>query len=129
MTIGSHLGSALSPYLFALIIDELIAHNQEEVPWCMLFADDIVLVDESRDCVNAKLERWRKALESKGLKISRTKTEYMVCHFSGHIEKAETTMRIEDYEIQQSDSLRNLGSIISNDGEINEDVEHMIKAG
>ena len=57
MTIGSHLGSALSPYLFALIIDELIAHNQEEVPWCMLFADDIVLVDESRDSVNAKLEK------------------------------------------------------------------------
>ena len=65
----------------------------------MLFADDIVLVDELRDCVNAKLERWREALESKGFKISRTKTEYMNCNFSGDIEIVETTMRIEDHEI------------------------------
>ena len=27
-------------------MDELIAHNQEEVLWCMLFVDDLVLVDE-----------------------------------------------------------------------------------
>ena len=38
-------------------MDELNAHIQEEVPWRMLFADDIALVDESRDRVNAKLER------------------------------------------------------------------------
>ena len=37
--------------------DELIAHIQEEVPWCMLFVGDIVLVDESRNGVNAKLDR------------------------------------------------------------------------
>ena len=70
MTIGLHQGSALSLYLFTLIMDELIAHIQEEVPWYMLFVDNIVLVDESRDCVNAKLETWWEALESKGFKIS-----------------------------------------------------------
>ena len=58
VTIGLHQGSTLSLYLFALIIDELTTHIQEEVPWCMLFVDDIVLVDESRDAVNAKLEIW-----------------------------------------------------------------------
>ena len=45
--------------------------------------DDIVLVDESRDGVNAKLERWWETLESKGFKITRTKTKYMNCNFSG----------------------------------------------
>ena len=129
MTIGLHQGSTLSPYLFALIMDELTAHIQEEVPWCILFADDIVLVDESRAGVNAKLKRWREALESKGFKISRTKAEYMDCNFVGHMERAETIMRIEDQEIPQSDSFRYFGSIISNDGEIDEDVEHRIKAG
>ena len=45
----------------------------------MLFADDVVLVDESRAGVNRKLELWRRTLESKGFKLSRTKTEYMMC--------------------------------------------------
>ena len=49
--------STLSPYLFARIMDELTAHNQEEVPRCMLLVDDTVLTDASRDGVNAKLER------------------------------------------------------------------------
>ena len=43
----------------------------------MLFADDVVLVDESRAGVNMKLELWRQTLESKGFRLSRTKTEYM----------------------------------------------------
>ena len=52
----------------------------------MLFADDVVLVDESREGVNRKLELWRHTLESKGFRLSRTKTEYMRCDFSatGH---------------------------------------------
>ena len=95
----------------------------------MLFADAIVLVDESRDGVNTKLERWREVLESKGFKISRTKTEYMVCDFSRHIERAETTMRIKDHEIPQSNYFRYLGSIVRNDGEIDKHVEHRIKVG
>ena len=51
----------------------------------------------------------------------------MDCNFSGHIQGAETTMRIKDQEIPQRDSLCYLGSIISKDGEIDEDVEHRIK--
>jgi hypothetical protein len=37
-------------------MDELTYAIQEVVPWCMLFADDIVLIDETRVGVNVKLE-------------------------------------------------------------------------
>ena len=60
-----HQGSALSPYLFVLVMDEVTRDIQGEIPWCMLFADDVVLVDESRAGVNMKLELWRRTLESK----------------------------------------------------------------
>ena len=46
----------MSPYLFALVMDEVIRDIQGDIPWCMLFADDVVLVDESRTGVNQKPE-------------------------------------------------------------------------
>ena len=53
----------------------------------------------------------------------------MDCNFGGHIQKAETTMRIDAQEIPQRDSFCYLGSIISKDVKINEDVKHRIKVG
>ena len=54
--IGLYQGSALSPYLFALVMDELTRDIQGDIPYRMLFAGDVVLVDESRTVVNQKLE-------------------------------------------------------------------------
>ena len=55
INIGLHQGSALSPYLFALVMDEVTRDIQGDIPWCMLFADDVMLVDESREVVNRTL--------------------------------------------------------------------------
>lgn len=46
----------MSLYLFALVMDEFTEDVQGDIPWCMLFADDVVLVDESRTGLNRKLE-------------------------------------------------------------------------
>jgi hypothetical protein len=59
INIGLHQGLALSPYLFALVMDEVIRDIQGDIPWCMLFIDDVVLVHESRTGVDQKLELWR----------------------------------------------------------------------
>ena len=52
-----HQGSALSPFLFTLAMNELTKGIQNGLLWCMLFVDDIALVDESRQGVNNKLEQ------------------------------------------------------------------------
>jgi hypothetical protein len=82
INIGLHQGSALSPYLFALVMDEVTRDIQCGIPWCMLFADDVVLVDESRTGVDQKLGLWRRTLEANGFRLSRYKTKYMKCDFS-----------------------------------------------
>lgn len=56
VTMCLYQGSELSPYLFELIMNKLTANIQEDVPWCMLFADDLVLIDEKRIRLNIKLD-------------------------------------------------------------------------
>ncbi|KAM2624013.1 hypothetical protein TB1_031028 [Malus domestica] len=129
ITVGLHQGSSLSPYLFALVMDELTGHIQGDIPWCMLFADGIVLIDETQEGVNAKLNLWREVLESKGLRLSRSKTEYMECKFSANGGQNELGVRIGDQEIPKSDRFRYLGSILQKNGELNEDLNHRIQAG
>lgn len=63
-----HQGSVLRPFLFALMMDELAQSIQEKVPWYTLFANDIVLIDETRNRVNARFEVRRQTMESKGIK-------------------------------------------------------------
>ncbi|XP_071728779.1 uncharacterized protein [Rutidosis leptorrhynchoides] len=55
--VGLHQGSALSPFLFALILDELSRGIQEGIPWCLIFADDIVLISETKEELNRRLEQ------------------------------------------------------------------------
>jgi len=116
-----------SPYLFALVMDEVTRDIQGDIPWCMLFADDVVLVDESRAGVNRKLELWRQTLESKGFRLSRTKTEYMRCDFGATHEEGDVSL--EGQVVPKRDTFRYLGSMLQRDGDIDEDVSHRIKAG
>ena len=128
LKIGLHQGSALSPYIFALVMDEVTRDIQGEIPWCMLFADDVVLIDESRIGVDRQLELWRHTLESKGFRLSRTKTEYMRCEFSG-VRSDDGDVTLAGQVVPRKDTFRYLGSMLQSDGEIDEDVSHRIRAG
>ena len=93
----------MSPYLFALVMDEVTRDIQGDIPWCMLFTDDVVLVDESQARVNRKLELWRQTLESKGFRVSRTKTEYMICDF-GNATHEEGDVSLEGQGVPKKDT-------------------------
>ncbi|KAG2551497.1 hypothetical protein PVAP13_9KG401250 [Panicum virgatum] len=95
---------------------------------CMLFADDVVLVDESRDEVNRKLELWRRTLESKGFRLSRTKTEYMRCDFSASRHDGGD-VSLDGQVVAHKDTFRYLSPMLQKDGDIDEDVRHRILAG
>jgi len=94
----------------------------------MLFADDIVLINETRSGLNEKLEKWRHSLESRDFRLSRSKTEYLRCEFSGvEINGGEVIMGGE--VVPQGEKFKYLGSIIEERGDIEEDINHRIRAG
>ena len=129
ITIGLHQGSTLSPYLFTLVLDVLTEHIQELAPRCMLFADDVVLLGESREELNGRLETWRQALEAYGFRLSRSKTEYMECKFSNRRGNSTLEVKVGDHIIPQVTRFKYLGSVVQNDGEIEADVNHRIQVG
>ena len=91
--VGLHQGSALSPYLFNLIMDVISAEVRDEVPLSMLLANDIVLSSSQHENVEKKLEEWRKVMEERGLKISRRKTEHL------QYNKGDGCIRLQDQEL------------------------------
>lgn len=58
ITIGLYQGYDLSPYLFALVKDDISRHISDEVSWCILFTEDIILIDKTRAEINYILELW-----------------------------------------------------------------------
>jgi Reverse transcriptase (RNA-dependent DNA polymerase) len=54
-----HQGSTLSLYIFTLVMNEITKDIEGDISWCMFFADDVVLIDESMIEVDKKLELWR----------------------------------------------------------------------
>jgi hypothetical protein len=92
-------------------MDEITRDIQGGIHWCMPFADDVVLVDESRTGVNQKLELWRWTLEVKGFRLSRSKTEYIKCDFSATTQE-ERDIRFDDQVVSKKNSFRHLGSML-----------------
>jgi hypothetical protein len=68
-----------------------------------------------------------KPLESKGFRLSRTKTEYMRCGFSTTT-REEEDVSLNGQVVPWKDIFRYLGSMLQKDGNIDEDVNHRIKA-
>ena len=60
--VGLHQGSALSPYLFLLLMDVLTEDVRKDVPRSMIFADEIVLCSDDETDMTEYLETWRNAL-------------------------------------------------------------------
>ena len=56
-----------------------------------------------------------------------TKTEYMRCEFSG-VRSEDGDVTLAGQVVPRRDTFRYLGSMLQSDGEIDEDVSHMIRA-
>ena len=74
-TPGVHQGSALSPLLFAIVVDVITENARKIVVNEFLYADDRVLMSETMKNLKEKFWKWKDSLESKGLKVNTRKTK------------------------------------------------------
>ena len=124
--VGLHQGSALSPLLFNIVFDVITENVREEPPWCIIYADDVVLVAESRVGVERKLEEWRNALESRGMRISRTKTEYFTTDLNRN---QDETVRLDGEDLKRVKNFKYLGSVVDATADTEKEVNYRIQCG
>ena len=120
--VGMHQGSALSPCLFAVVMDRMTDDIREEAPWTMMFADDIVICSGSQEQLEEKLEIWRYALERRGMKVNRRKTEYM-CVNERHV---SGTLKMQGEEVAKVEDFKYLGSTVQSNGESGREVNKRV---
>jgi len=67
-------------------------------------------------------------LEARDFRVSRSKTEYLHCCFSGRVDTGgEVTL--DGRPVPKVDKFKYLGSIIQQNGDIDEDINQRIKVG
>uniref|UniRef100_A0A8C4T634 ribonuclease H n=1 Tax=Erpetoichthys calabaricus TaxID=27687 RepID=A0A8C4T634_ERPCA len=125
LEVGLHQGSALNPFLFAMAMDRLTDEIRQESPCTMMFADDIVICSDSREQVEKILERWRYALERRGMKVSRNKTEYMCVNER----EVSGMLRMQGVELAKADEFKYLGSTVQSNGDCGREVKKRVQAG
>ena len=123
--VGLHQGSVLNPFLFAVIMDRLTDEVRREPPWTMLFTDDIVICEETREEVEWRLESWKYALKRRGMKVSRSKIEYL-CINGGNDKEI---VKMEDTKVPRVKEFKYLGLTVQESDSCERKVKKRVQAG
>ena len=123
--VGLHQGSSLSPYLFAMIMDVLARGIKDTSPWCMLYADDIVLCGTRSEVVEKKLEEWRRAMEDRGLK----KTVYLRFNVDRGLDDGNSDVNIQGDNLERVNTFKYLGATLAENGDLDAEMTHRIQSG
>ena len=91
----------------------------------MLFADNIAICEETRKKVERRLESWKYALERRGMKVSRSKTEYL-CINGGNDDE---TVKMEDTKVPRVKEFKYLGSTVQESGDCEREVKKRVQTG
>ena len=122
--VGLQHGSAFSPFPFAITMDSLTENIIKETPWLMMFADDVVLCAREKYVLELELEQWREALEKRGMKVSRTNTEYMCLNG-----KQLGSVKMQSAQLPQVTEFKYLGRTLQSDGDKTTEINKRTQCG
>ena len=105
-------------------MDRLTDEVRRDLPWTMLFADDIVICEETREEVKRRLESWRYALERE-MKVSRPKTKYL-CLNGGNDKE---TLKMEDTKVPRVKEFKYSGSTVQKSSSCEREVKRRVQEG
>ena len=80
-----HQGSVLHPLLFVIVLDVLSREVRSGCPEVLVHADDFALVSETLEDLKGRLGAWKRALESKWLRVNVKKTKMISSENSGKV--------------------------------------------
>lgn len=137
-TIGLRQGCILSPVLFTVVLDEAIKEAKKDLKqyevghWKMeqitvsdlCYADDIVIIAKNEKTLNLNMEIYKKALQKVNMTISKEKTQTMII---GNTE--QHVVKLGEEKLEQVNRFKYLGTIITGDGRIDEEIRERTAAG
>ena len=120
--VGVNQGSALSALLFILVMDTTTRDLQQKIPWTLLYADDIMLADNTREELQEQVEAWHACLSYISLCLNVQKTDCVgTCPSPG-------TVQAGIMQLVKSQSFHYLGSHLQCDSNLNEKVKTSVNA-
>ena len=120
--IGLHQGSALSPFLFIMLVDTTSQDMRTDLPWELLYADDLAIIDITSTDTQNRLESWQKVLTDNDLTINVAKTEHLSTR------ESPFPMNVNGDELKNVDHFKYMGSVIDIDGTIDRYLDLRVRA-
>ena len=113
MNVGVHQGSVLSPLLFIIVMEAVTHTVRECLPWEILYADDLILVEKCEEKLKEKLRKWNECLSGlligKGMSLRAKGIIYTTCIRPAMLYGSETwPTKIEDIRKIQRSKMRML---------------------
>ena len=97
-------------------------------PWCMLYADDIVLCGTRIEEVEKKLEEWRRAMEDRGMTINRKKTVYLMFNEDGNLD-GDSYINLHGENLERVNTFKYIGATLADKGDVDSEMTHRIQSG
>ena len=114
------------PVPFPIIMDVSACRIKDLSPWCMLYADDIVLCGTIREEVEKKLEEWRRAMDDRERDEDQYRKKTVYLRFNGDRNfDGNSDINPQAGNLERLNTFNYLGTTFADNGDLGADMTHI----